>query len=232
MEFCIHKWNGQALWQFPNFEIFERDRVALGFQADVALVEAHLGCIHDLAIHSESAGAADAANVVDVPFSGRLDPILLHVLFQVEVRELPIDRSLAEDVSAIELSLSLVPNGTVEIVTEEDPAVVFGVGGGDRRKAPLNVKGEVREFVVEAQPFVAGVAVADDPPVHGINVPLRDLADGVVRRDGHSRPRVLLIGGKEVNVLSGGGQASEQKRKARKKDQSGNSTVSGFPGFA
>ena len=73
----------------------------------------------------------------------------------------PVDRSLAKDVSAIELRLSLVPDGTIQIVTEEDAAVVFGVGRGDRRKAPLHVEGKIRELVVKAQPLVAAVAVTD-----------------------------------------------------------------------
>ena len=75
-----------------------------------------------------------------------------------------------------------------QIVPEKHAGVVFRIRRCHRRKAPLHVKGEIRELAIEAQPLVAAVAVAHNLLFRVIDMPLRHLAHGMVGRNGHARP--------------------------------------------
>src|SRR5208282_1201059 len=101
-----------------------------------------------------------------------------------------------------------------------------------RRKAPLDVEGEVVELAVEAQPLVAAVAVADDPAFGVIDMPLRDLAHGMIGRNGDARPGFLLADRaarrKEFDGLRRCGQRGKQNGEARQAAERGDAYARGF----
>jgi hypothetical protein len=169
--------------------------------------------VDHLAVDGERAGAADAADVVGIPFSSGLDAVFRHVVALVETLQFPVGWGHAKDVTASERGLRLMPDGAVLTVPEEDAAVV-GERAGQLCEAPFDMESEVVEFAVEAEPFVAAVAVAEDGALVGIDVPLRDLADGIGGRDGDARPLRLVVGREQVDGLRGDRQGNGQKGKA------------------
>ncbi len=61
---------GDELWKFANAEVFEVDRRAFGFEAEVAVGRVAVGSAGDfLAVHPEANFAVDGADVVVVPFA-------------------------------------------------------------------------------------------------------------------------------------------------------------------
>jgi len=60
-----------ALLELPQPQILERNLVALGLEPDVARRLPHFGRIHHLAIHSQRARIAHAADVEGVPLPCR-----------------------------------------------------------------------------------------------------------------------------------------------------------------
>jgi hypothetical protein len=142
------------LRQFFQFYVLECDRVALGFEANVAFIDSDFRAVHDFPVDRQRAGIVDAPDIVDVPLACRLHAIYLHIFLQVEALRLAFDWCEAKDVAAAERCLRLVPDKTVLIVAEEYSAVVLRFRSCDRHKAPLHVEGEIAELMVEAQPLV------------------------------------------------------------------------------
>ena len=193
--------------QFFQFHVPELYLVALGFEANVASIETDFRGVDDFPVDRERAGIADASDLVSIPLACRLHAICLHLFLQVETLRLAVDWCDAEDVAAAERCLRLVPDGTVKIVAKENAAVVLGVRRRDRRKAPLHVEGEIAELMVEAQPLVAAVAIANNLVLGVVDMPLRNIADRLVGRNGNPCPdfmlRIVVVRREKIDGLGG-----------------------------
>src|ERR1019366_8305459 len=98
---------------------------------------------------------------------------------------------------------------------EESAAVVVPIRRCGRREAPLHVKGEIAELMVEAQPLVAAVAIANNLAHGVVDMPLRNIADGVAGRNGNTRPdfmlRIVVVRREKIDGLGKCGLCSEKK---------------------
>ena len=180
------------LWECFQFHVLECYRVAFGFEANVASIDTNFRGVDDFPVDRERADIADAPNIVDIPLACGLHAIYLHLFLQVKTLRLSFDWREAEDVAAAERCLRLVPDGTIKIVAEENAAVVLRFPRCYRRKAPLHVEGEIAELMVEAQPLVAAVAIANNLALGVVDMPLRNIAHRMVGRDGNTRPGFML----------------------------------------
>jgi hypothetical protein len=93
-----------------------------------------------------------------------------------------------------------MPDRPVRIVAEQHAAVVVRTPV-ELREAPFHMQPEIAELTIESQPLVATVAVAHDRLRRRIDVPLRNVADRVRRRNGNPRPLGLVVPGNQIYRL-------------------------------
>jgi len=67
------------------------------------------------------------------------------------------------------------------------------------------MEGEIAELMVEAQPLVTAVAIANNLVLGVVDMPLRNIADRMFGRDGNTRPhfmlRIVVVRGEKTDGL-------------------------------
>lgn len=80
-------------------------------------------------------------------------------------------------------------------------AAVIGGRTGQLGETPLDVKCEVVEFLVETKPFMASVSIANNDALCWVDMPLRNLAHGMIGWDGDTSPSVRIVVREQVDGL-------------------------------